>query len=60
MRTRNGHFIGSIWRRKNEDFGRINYGIAVSLLCYKLFSNKTNPNELKFLGTDEDRQVGSI
>ena len=60
MRTRNGHFIGSIRRRKNEDFERINYGIAVSLLCYKLFSNKTNPNKLKFLGADEDRQVGSI
>lgn len=29
MRTQNGHFIGSMWQRKNKDF-RINYGIAVS------------------------------
>jgi hypothetical protein len=42
MRTQDGHFIGSMWRRKNKDL-RVNYGIAVSFHNINYFlTNKPN------------------
>ena len=37
LRTKDGHYIGSKWIKRNRDWARINYSVMVSYSIYYIY-----------------------
>jgi len=38
LRTKDGHYIGSKWIKRNRDWARINYSVMVSCSIYCIYN----------------------